>query len=138
MADPISISSGVLALIASALQSNEVLYQTVASFQSNEKTVCELKEELEALNEVLQTLQETASNTDVDFKTLRIPLIRFGKACKDFEAVIVKSTAHSGGSQTSFRDWAKLRHIGDDIIDFRAMLATYKVGFTIAITDANM
>lgn len=31
------------------------------------------------------------------------------------------------GSRTSFRDWAKLRYMGDDIDGFRRLLAGYKL-----------
>ena len=98
----------------------------------------ELREELEALNEVLKSLQETATNTNADLTTLQRPLIRCGKACKDFEAVIDKCTEHSGGPRTSFRDWAKLKYMGDDITGFKNMLAGYKSTIIIALGDANM
>jgi hypothetical protein len=138
MADPISTASGLLALAVFAFKSSQVLYQVVASFQSNQRIVRELREELEALDGVLQALQETAADTDADFAMLKLPLLRCGKACQDFEAVIVKCTAHSGGSRTSFRDWAKLRYMGDDIVGFKNMLAGYKSTIAIALGDANM
>ncbi|KAH9203539.1 hypothetical protein DL95DRAFT_529608 [Leptodontidium sp. 2 PMI_412] len=69
---------------------------------------------------------------------LRLPLLRCGKACEDFEALIVKCTTHSGGSKTSFRDWAKLKYMGDDIVGFKNMLAGYKSTIMIALGDANM
>ncbi|RDL32368.1 Uncharacterized protein BP5553_08824 [Venustampulla echinocandica] len=138
MADPISTASGVLALAVFALKSSQVLYQTVASFQSNQRIVRELREELEALDAVLQALRDTATNTDPGLTMLSLPLFRCGNACKDFEAVIVKCTAHSNGSRTSFRDWAKLRYMGDDISGFKNMLAGYKSTVIIALGDANI
>jgi hypothetical protein len=137
MADPLS-PSGVLALAVLAFQSSQVLYQTVASFQSHQRTMRQLKEELEALIGALEALQETAANPDIDLTMLRLPLVRCGKACKDFQAVIDKCTTHSGGSKTSFRDWAKLRYMGDDIVAFKNMLAGYKSTIMIALGDANM
>ena len=137
MADPLS-PSGVLALAVLAFQSSQVLYQTVASFQSHQRTVRQLKEELEALIGALEALQETAANPDIDLTMLRLPLVQCGKACKDFQAVIAKCTTHSGGSKTSFRDWAKLRYMGDDIVAFKNMLAGYKSTIMIALGDANM
>jgi hypothetical protein len=138
MADPISTASGVLALAVFAFQSSRVLYQTVTSFQSNQRTIRQLKEELEALNGALVALQETATNADIDLAMLRLPLLRCGKACEDFEALIGKCTAHSRGPKTSFRDWAKLRYMGDDIDGFKNMLAGYKSTIMIALGDANM
>jgi hypothetical protein len=138
MADPISTASGLLALSVFAFQSSIQLYQLVDSFRNNQRAVRELREELEALHGVLRSLQETAANTDADLTALKLPLLRCGKACKDFEAVIVRCTAHSGGSRTSFRDWAKLKYMGDDIVGFKNMLAGYKSTISIALGDANM
>lgn len=138
MADPLSTASGVVALAVFAFQSSRVLYQTVASFQSNQRNVRQLKEELEALNGALEALQETAANPDVDLAMLQLPLFRCGKACEDFEALIAKCTAHSSGSRTSFRDWARLQYMGDDIVGFKNMLAGYKSTIMIALGDANM
>ncbi len=57
MADPLSIASGVLTLTVFAFQSSRALYQTVASLQNNQRTVRQLKEELEALSGALEALQ---------------------------------------------------------------------------------
>lgn len=138
MADPLSTASGVLALTLFAFKSSIALYQLVDSFRSSQRTVRELREELEALNHVLQSLQETAPSTDVDLTALKLPLLRCGKACKDFEAVIVRCTAHSSGPRTSFRDWAKLKYLGGDISGFKNMLAGYKSTISIALSSANM
>jgi len=138
MADPIGTASGLLALVAFAFQSSKLLYEAVASFQSNQRTVRELKVELEALDGVLQSLHTTITNTDVDLMALELPLHRCGKACEDFEAVIVKCTAHSDRPRTSFRDWAKLKYMGDDIVAFKNMIAGYKSTIAIALADANM
>jgi len=100
--------------------------------------VRELKEELEALNGVLETLQEMASNIDVDLTMLQIPLLQYGKTCKDVEAVIVKFITHSYRSWTSFRDWTKLIYLGEDISGLRNMLVGYKSTFMIALRYTNM
>jgi hypothetical protein len=138
MADPISLASGLLTLATFALQSSKSLYQAVESFQNNPRTIRELKEELEALDGALQSLHETASNSNVDLTGLKLPLLRCGNACKDLEALINKCTTHSGGSRTSFRDWAKLKYMGDNIAGFRNMLAGYKSTINIALGGANL
>jgi Fungal N-terminal domain of STAND proteins len=134
----IGIASGLLALATFAFTSSVSLYRAVESFQSNQRTIRELKEELEALNGALRSLQEAAANNNTDLKGLNLPLFHCGKACKDFEAVIIKCTAHSGVSRTSFRDWAKLKYMGDDISGFKNMLAGYKSTTSIALGDANL
>lgn len=138
MADPVSAASGILTLVVFAFQSSKCLYEAVSSFQSSQRAVRDLKEELGALNEVLESLQQTAANTDVDFTSLKLPLRRCGRACEDFKVVIDKCTEHSGGSRTSFRDWAKLRYMGDDITGFKNVLASYKSTIIIALGDVNV
>jgi hypothetical protein len=139
MADPISLASGLVALVTFALQSSTLLYQTVDSYRSHSKKVRDLKEELEALALVLQTLSETVGkNKDTKLTALELPLLRCGNACKEFKDVITKCSARSGGSRTSFRDWAKLRYMGDGIDEFREMLAGYKSTINIALADANL
>jgi hypothetical protein len=138
MAEPIGLASGLLALTVFAFQSSVSLCQVVDSFQSNKKFIRELKEELEALNGVLQSLQLAVVDNSGHHSVLNLPLFRCGKACKDFEEVISKCTAHSGGSRTSFRDWAKLQYMGDDITKFKDMLAGYKSTINIALAEANL
>jgi hypothetical protein len=138
MAEAIGLASGLLALTVFAFQSSVSLSQVVDSFQSNKKIIRELKEELEALSGVLQSLEQAAADNGQYLSSLSLPLLRCGKACKDFEEVIVKCTAHSGGSRTSFRDWAKLKYMGDDIAGFKDMLAGYKSTINIAFAGANL
>jgi len=138
MAEVIGIASGLLTLAAFAFQSSVSLYQVIESFQSNQRIIRELKEELEALDGVLTSLREATTNNSTGLTALKLPLLRCGKACKDFEAVITKCTAHSSGSRTSFRDWAKLKYMGGDIVGFKNMLAGYKSTISIALCDANL
>ncbi|KAL8646083.1 MAG: hypothetical protein Q9226_007025 [Calogaya cf. arnoldii] len=138
MADPISLASGLVALTTFALQSSKTLFQAIESFKSNRKAIRDLREELEALNGVLRSLAETATGNETHLDALKLPLLRCGAACKDFEAVVIKCSAHSDGSKTSFRDWAKLTYIGEDVTGFRNMLAGYKSTISIALGDANI
>lgn len=139
MAEPISLASGLLALANFAFHSSITLYNTIQSFQSHPKRVRDLTEELEALSGVLGPLSETVgAATDVDLSTLDLPLLRCGNACKEFEQELLKCSSRSGSSRTSFRDWAKLTYMGDDIDGFRRLLAGYKLTICIALTDANL
>ena len=137
MTDPISISSGILALTSFAFQSSGSLCQAVTSLQSNQRTVRELKEELDDLNEVLHELQKMVISGGVDLSLLQLPLLRCGNACKDFKAIIDKCATHSE-SKTSIRDWAKLKYRGDDMGGFKNLLAGYKSTIMIALANANM
>jgi hypothetical protein len=138
MTGPIGITSRLSALASFAFQSSLSLCQVVESFQSNKRIVRELREELAALNGVLQSLQEATANNVIDLLALRLPLLLCGQACREFEAVIVNYTAHSGGSRTSFQDWAKLTYMGDDMLGFKNMLGEYKSTISITLADANL
>lgn len=141
MAEPVSLASGIVALATFAFKSSVSLYQVMESFQNNQRTMRRLKEEVESLNGVLLSLQKVAAGNSPGLeglKGLNLPLLRCGKACKEFEAELIKCTAHCGGSRTSFRDWAKLTYMGDDIAGFKNMLAGYKSTIIIALGDANL
>src|SRR5687767_12599122 len=137
MTEPVSLASGLMTLVVFALQGSKSLYQTIESFQGHQRTVRELREELESLEEVLQSLREAATSSNVNLTSLKLPLLRCGKACKEFEDVIAKCAVRSE-SRTSFRDWARLRYMGNDVNGFRHMLAGYKSTIAIALGDANM
>jgi hypothetical protein len=139
MAEPIGLASGLLTLAGFAFQASITLYKTLQSFQFHPKQLRDLNEELEALSGVLGSLTETVNaTTDVDLSALDLPLLRCGNACKEFEQEIMKCSSRSGGSRTSFRDWAKLRYMGDNIDGFRQLLAGYKSTINIALMDANL
>lgn len=139
MGEPISLASGLLTLATFALQSSVTLYDTIKSFQSHLKRVCDLQEELEALSEVLGPLIELVSaDTDSDLAALKLPLLRCGNACKEFERELLKCSSRSSDKRTSFRDWARLRYMGDDIDGFRRLVAGYKLTINVALTDANL
>jgi hypothetical protein len=138
MADPISVASGLLTLVTFGLKASTSLYQTIKGYNSHQRNVRELREELEALTSVLGSLSQAVADAEADFVALKIPLLRCGNACRDFEAIIVKCAGHSGGPHTSFRDWARLKYMGDDVTGFKNMLAGYKSTITIALCNANL
>ncbi|KAL4805424.1 hypothetical protein BDV18DRAFT_140845 [Aspergillus unguis] len=139
MADPISLASGLVALATFAFQSSLGLYDMVQSFRSHQTRVRDLMQELEALNGVLGPLVDRVQSTrSADLAVLELPLLRCGNACKEFGQEIMKCAGRSSASRASFRDWAKLKYMGDDIDGFRRLLAAYKLTIIIALTDANL
>jgi len=140
MADPISISSGVVALGTFGLQSSRFLLETIQSYQDHPRAVRELEDELKSHNETLQALLDTASSadTEIDLSQLELPLRRCGKACDALRDIIIKCSKHSTESRTSFRDWAKLRYMGGKIDEFKHTLAVYKSTICIVLANANL
>ncbi|KAJ8113657.1 hypothetical protein OPT61_g4265 [Boeremia exigua] len=139
MSDPISVASGVLALVLFAHKSCVTLYTTIQSFKTHPKRVRDLIQELEALIGVLESLSDTMrSHTDVKPPALDLPLQRCGKSCEEFLQELQKCYSRSGNDRQSFRDWAKLKYMGENIDDFRDSLAAYKSTINIALTDMQL
>ncbi|KAJ4992430.1 hypothetical protein SVAN01_02139 [Stagonosporopsis vannaccii] len=139
MAEPIGLASGVLTLVICAHKSCLALHTMIQSFQNHPKRVRDLIKELEALIGVLESLSDTMrSQTDVDFPALDLPLRRCGTACEEFLEELRRCSSRSGGDRKSFRDWAKLRYMGDNIDDFKDSLAAYKSTLSIAIMDVQV
>jgi hypothetical protein len=139
MADPISLASGLLALVIFAHKSCLTLHTTIQSFKTHPKRVRDLINELETLSSVLESLTDTIkSDTGANLSALDLPLQRCGNACNEFLQELQKCCSRSGGDRQSFRDWAKLRYMGDNIDDFKDSLAAYKSTITIALTDVHM
>lgn len=116
MAEPVGLASGVLALATVATKSIATLVELVRSFQHHQSRVRELLDELASLHGILASLAETIrSIPDVDLSALKFPLQRCNSAVTDFEKELLKCSLHAGNNRTSFRDWAKLRYMGEDL-----------------------
>lgn len=139
MAETIGLASGVLTLAVFAFKSSITLSDAIQSYSSHPQRVRDTIAELEALSAVLQSLTETVrSISEGDLAQLKLPLLRCGTACDEFRQEIGKCSARSGADRASFRDWAKLQYMGDNIDAFRQQLAGYKATITIAITDLSL
>ncbi|KAJ5935943.1 hypothetical protein N7454_005241 [Penicillium verhagenii] len=118
MAEPVGLASGLVALATA-----------FATFSS----------ELEALGAVLTPLVDLVKSTsDVDLSVLDLPLLRCGNACTEFQQEVLRCASRSNNNRTSFRDWARLTYMGDNIDDFRDLLSGYKATINIALTDATL
>lgn len=139
MAEPISLASGLLTLVVFSHQACVTLYTTIQSFKGHPKRVRDLVDELKTLIGVLESLSDTVrSTTDVDLSALDLPLQRCGHACEEFLQELQKCSSRSGGDRKSFRDWAKLRYMGDNIDGFKDSLAAYKSTIIVALTDVQL
>lgn len=139
MAEAIGVASGLLTLALFALQSSITLHKTIQSFKSHPANVRDLTDELAALQTALEPLSETIESTNgVDLTSLKQPLLRCGKTCKEFEQQLVDCLSRSGNDRLTFRGWAKLQYMGDNIDGFRRLLGGYKMTINIALTDATL
>ena len=139
MAEPLGLASAILALATFALKTSVTLYDDIKSFRSHPKKVRDLLEELRSLEEVLEMLMKTVgAAVEADFSALKIPLQRCGEACEEFGIELARCSTRSSTDRTSFRDWAKMKYMGEDIDGFRQQLAGYKSTINIALADATL
>lgn len=139
MADPLSVTSALIAIVTAAVQSSRALYQAIQSLRDHPRTVRLLEGELESLEGVLVSLQAFSGNDPSILVPLKLALTQCTRACAEFQELLSKCTKHSGGSMTcSFRDWAKLRYMDSDVNGFTSMLSGYKSTIAIALADANL
>jgi hypothetical protein len=139
MADPVSLVSGLVALITAGVQASNSLYATIQSYKTHPKYVRDLQDELEALSSVLQVLRETVNgSTGNEFASLELPLRRCSNACKEFEETLLECTERNGGSRSKFRAWVKVRYLDNDINGFKDALSGYKSTISIAMACANL
>ncbi|KAH8658388.1 hypothetical protein BX600DRAFT_65483 [Xylariales sp. PMI_506] len=139
MADAVGLASGLVALATFAFQASVNLRNLIVSYQRHPKSVRDLLDELKALEAVLTQLQEAAPTIqNVDLSALEFPLKRCGAACGEFQKEIERHTTRSGSDRTSFRDWLKLKYMGDDISAFGLTLAGYKSTITVALAYATL
>ncbi|KAL7914979.1 hypothetical protein GGI35DRAFT_165274 [Trichoderma velutinum] len=137
--DPLRMSSGVPTLLIAAIQAGKTLHETIQSFRNFERTIRDLRSELESLIDVLENLKSVVVTDEGPMiSMLKLPVLNCHHTCQEFNAIIIKCTKHSAGSRTSFRDWAQVRYMGGDIRDFKDMLAGYKATIAIALGSLNM
>lgn len=133
------MSSGVPTLLIAAIQAGKTLHETIQSFRNFERTIRDLRSELESLIDVLENLKSVVVTDEGPIVSmLKLPVLNCHQTCQEFNAVIIKCTKHSASSRTSFRDWAQVRYMGGDIRDFKDMLAGYKSTIAIALGSLNM
>ncbi|KAE8312440.1 hypothetical protein BDV41DRAFT_300693 [Aspergillus transmontanensis] len=137
MTEPLSAASDLNTLAGFAFQASKSLYHTIESFKSVKRSIREFRSDLESLTNVLEHLQGVAVQNEAEFAALKLPLLRCGKVCNEFEASLNKCVTHSDGEKRSFRDWAQFQYRGESIADLRTTLAGYKAIIHIALVAAT-
>ncbi|RMD43588.1 hypothetical protein DV735_g1524, partial [Chaetothyriales sp. CBS 134920] len=138
MAEPLSVASSVVALTLFAFESSKTLYELFSSFHGHGSKVQRLKEELQVLTAVLDSLASTLKSDPTGLDSLKLPLLHCAKACQECEKMVKKCTSRSDDSRTSFRDWVKFNFMGKDITSFTALVSGFKSTIMVALGDANL
>lgn len=147
MTDPLSVSAGVIAVVALAYNSSKALYEFVKDIHGAPKTLKDLKVDLEALQQVLNSLRAKLdgvpnANLSDSLKWLlddiNPPLEGCAEACEEFHTRLMKITPNSNESHTSFRNKVKLQFQDKDIVAFRYRLGSYKATLNVALSFASL
>ncbi|KAL4862359.1 hypothetical protein BDV12DRAFT_178898 [Aspergillus spectabilis] len=135
MADPVSITASVLAIVTAAIQSTNSLKETVRRFKERNKTLGRLQDELEDLSKILDLL-EHAVNTDASvLALLQGPTARCSQLCSEFEDSM---KVFNGKSKTGFRDWTRMEFMRGDINEFIDTIAGYKSTISVGLGTITM
>ena len=137
MADPLSVTAGIIAVVTATIQSSTALYNTIESFKNYPQRVRELLKQIMGLQEILSSLRELCEQDRRVGGPLKIPLQECGATCEQFREVLEfhRGTLSSG---RSFSAWISFKFRNGDIVNFMERLAVYKSTIAIAIGDANL
>lgn len=135
MADPLSITVSVLAVVTAAIQSTKSLSATVKRYKDRDKTLNRLQYEVEDLTTVLSSLKGAADSDESISTLLEGPIDRCSQVCREFEDAMEK---FSGKTKTGLRDWTKLEFMRGNINDFMDTLASYKSTIMVGLGTITM
>ncbi|KAJ5289004.1 hypothetical protein N7478_002034 [Penicillium angulare] len=140
MADPLSITASLLAVITAAVHSTNKLHETIRRFKDRDKTLARLQNEIYDLVSILNSLENLVDTEVSILKLLKGPIERCTHICREFEQSM---ETFARKSKTGFRDWTKLEFMRGDIHEFMDTISEYKstisVGLgTITIQNAKV
>ncbi|OBT69377.1 hypothetical protein VE03_01138 [Pseudogymnoascus sp. 23342-1-I1] len=135
MADPLSITASVLAVVTAAIKSTKSLYATVKRFKGRDNTLRRLQHELEDLANILESLTQVINAETSVMKLLQGPIDRCTQVCGEFEQSM---KVFSSKSNTGFRDWTKMEFMRGDINEFIDTIAGYKSTIAVGLGTITM
>lgn len=135
MADPLSITASLLAVITAAVQSTKALRETITRFKDRDKTLARLQDELCDLITILGSLEQVIGTETSMLALLNAPIERCAQVCREFEKSM---ESFSRKSKTGFRDWAKMEFMRGDIHEFIDTISGYKSTISVGLGTLTM
>ena len=130
MADPLSVTASMLAVVTSAIQVTKSLSETVKRYKGRDKTLQRLQSELEDLLKILVKLND-ARTLDASIRPLlESPVARCSQVCHEFEESM---KTFSGMSKMAFLDWTKMEFMRGSINEFMDTVMGYKSTIGVAL-----
>jgi hypothetical protein len=142
MANPLSIAAGVIAVAGATYSTGKMLYDIISGIQDAPKTFQNLKLDIEALNNTIQSLErELKEDKDaglseaqkMNLSEIKPALEGCNGACNEFKTKLEKLTKNSKKGHTNMLDKLKLHFHDKEIAAFQARLASYKSTLSIAL-----
>lgn len=135
MADPLSITASVLAVITAAIQSTKSLNGAVSRYRGHDKTLGRLQDELQDLAKILESLERAVGDEMTMLELLQNPIDRCSKVCQEFEESMETFWRKS---KTGLRDWTKMEFMRGDINDFIERISGYKSTISVGLGTVNI
>lgn len=146
MADPFSISVGVLSVIGAACSSCKILGDIVRGYKDAPISLKSLGQELDAVERQLISLSDVlnremtnlTSDQRACFENLEVISRQCESSVNSFKSKLTNLTSHSTAGHISARDKAKVHLKDKDIAQLKAKLERYKQTFDIAVGIATL
>ncbi|KAF5700798.1 hypothetical protein FGLOB1_10590 [Fusarium globosum] len=142
MADPLSITASILAVVGAAYTSAQGLYDLIDGLQSAPKTIADMKTDIAGVQRVLQSLQTSLKEKPAALAPIfeRVGIKEAVAVCeditKDFTRTMEKYTTHSKHGSFSNRDRLTVTFRKSKLEGFRTRLNVAKDTVEFAVTSA--
>ena len=135
MADPLSVTASLVAIITAAVKSIQALHGTVSRFKGRDKTLGRLQNELDDIMTILDSLKQVIHTETAIAELLQGPIDRCSKICHEFRQSM-ETFSHK--SKAGFRDWTKLEFMRGDINEFIDTISGYKSTISVGLGTITM
>lgn len=141
MADPLSLTTSVIAILGTALQSVQFLYKTIQDVKSLPETLKATENDLRVLESVLQGMQRLVHENNFSDIILRPEVIAAARNCQEtctsFHKILNHWTRRSKEDQMFWRDKWRIVLFGEKTLEaFKAQVHTNKSTLTFAMTTS--
>jgi hypothetical protein len=146
-AEALGLTASVISIATLAYDSSKRLYDIITGIQQAPKTLSDLRADLTAVQQLLQSLTSTLEGTNdtalsdglrTFLQDLNPSIEACKTACDEFAARLTKITSHSREGNLSLIDKVQLQLKEKDITIFKYRLGSHKSTINVALVLANL
>lgn len=140
MTEAVGFVSALLGLSVFTYNTSKSLYEAVASFKSQRKTIKDLQVELNSLVVIIGSIKTQAEDSEGSrrLEPLQQPLKCCLEICQEMHEMIQVCTKHTPQGRDSVRDWLNMRYREKSFDEMKQRLSSYKSTLSIAFDLINM